>query len=241
MPDAPDGYKYRIQSAKALLGDLGELAVRLGSPVSFNREGTVIWFTDMSYGSTPFTPASEGLGWDISPIAGLAMTGPLGLQLTAGRTDGASITLYRTFAPQALNKWGLEVGAYFPDTFKEFHLILGWYDGTVAHRGRIIFSDVDQKIYYRDENNNPIEIGTMPELVSIYGQIQNIKLVIDVVKYEYVRLILNTVTYDLSGITLWTADAGDNPQSRLAIQLYSNSGDNDKAVIDYVICTIDEI
>lgn len=240
MPDAPDWYMYRKESSKDILGDLSELAVRLGSVVSYDRRGTVVWLTDMRHGITPFVVTGDDDTFEVRVDTGYALYGGYVMVLKAGSGGQEAAGVYRTFPAQTLNKWGIELGVYFPTSFHEFHFLIGHYDGTYARRAKIVFSDDDQKIYYRDVDNNEIEVGDLPEMTSLYAQIQNVKLVIDVEKYEYVKLLLNTFEFDLSGTTLWTTEANDNPQSRCGIQMWSDSGEQQEAYIDYVIFTIDE-
>jgi len=67
MPDAPDWYKYLPGSDRYILEDMGELAARLRSPITYDRRGEVLYFDMMEHGLAPyFTEENEEGSYVIS-------------------------------------------------------------------------------------------------------------------------------------------------------------------------------
>lgn len=240
MPDAPDWHTYRRSGVRDVLSDMGELAVRVGSLKAYNRRGSVFWMTDMSLGMAPWQIGKSGDNADIRPDASWSMYGGYSLVLEAGSTANYMAYIYRKLTPHVVNKWGLEIAVAFPEGFEEFHLGLHRFDGVQAHSARIILSDADQKIYYWDDYNSPVEVGDLPQIIDAYSLFHCVKLVADYENDKYVGLWLDDNFYDLSDYALAVYNASDYPMSYIYMRMVGLSGDTDRCHIDYVIMTTGE-
>lgn len=240
MPDAPDWHPYRISGVRDILSDMGELAVRLGSIKSYDRRGSVFWMTDMSLGMSSWQSGKSGDNADVRIDTSMSMYGGFSLVLEGGSTANYDAYVYRKLTPHVVNKWGLEIAVAFPEGFEEFHLSLQRFDGTKAHTARIILSDADQKIYYWDDDDSPVELGDLPQIVDAYSLFHCIKLVADYENDIYVGLWLDDNYYPMTDIPLAIYNAPDYPMSYVYMKMVGLSGDTDRCHVDYVIMTTGE-
>lgn len=90
------------------LDDLGEHAVRLGSPVLWDRRGDVLHQTDFREGMGSFAGSGGGAGWAVALHAGNARTGAYCAKLTAGSDGALHAYLQKRLPRPVLAKVGLE-------------------------------------------------------------------------------------------------------------------------------------
>jgi len=240
MPDAPDGYKYRPAGDRAVLGDLGELAVRLGSIVSYDRKGDVIWLWDGSTGVS--TWAISGISGDAYCEVGTSFSNVGGYQLEL-HADGATdpyVQLIKFFSPVEVSKWGLEVSVALISDYLDFIINIGRDDGVLYYQAGIkLDSDADE-ILYRDLAGDYIKFADLPTLHNTYGQFHNMKLVIDMDTNKYVSFQMNDVDYDVPKVAFRQTSTSDQLLQKVLITLHGRDGETDYCYLDYVIVTTGE-
>lgn len=240
MPDAPDGYQYRPESTRAVLGDLGEHAVRVGSPITFDRRGTVIWYDTVQYGLTPWTESGSGTNSSSKLILGGGHFGPYLVEMTADSDGERWRQMWHPMPLIEINKWGLVVSFAVTDDFDYLSFSLNRYDGTYRYQGRIKVVFDPPKLQYRGSDGDDHDIETIPNPVWAYHTFHWIKFVADYETLEYVRVIYNGVEYPLPGIAIYKSDSDDIPKMTPYITVRGRSGYQDKMLVCAVILTIDE-
>lgn len=240
MPDAPDGFRYQPYSQRAVLGDMGELAVRLGSPIVYDRRGTVIWYDTVAYGLTPWTESGAGTGNASQVILGGGSFGPYLIEQTSGSDGDRWRQMWHPMPLTVINKWGLSVSFAVTDDFDYLSFSLNKYDGSERMQARIKITLSGLLLQYRDSAGNEQTIATIDNPVYTYHTFHWIKLVADYENGVYTRVIYDDIEYDLSDYDLYVAAAADVPQSRPYITVRGRSGENDKILVSAVILTIDE-
>jgi len=240
IPDMPDNYPYLPQSTRFPLADMGELAARLGSMVTYDRRGEVIWMDDFGSGTSGWGHAGYGTGSGVKIVASPTGMGSYAMRLQAGSDGDMQAQLFRFFSPAYLGRAGVEAMLSFETDFDSFGLWLARFDGSEEHRGNIYLSMTGEQIEYVPKGTGRTRLGPLPDLVSGYGLYHNVKLVVDFGSDEYVRFLIDDQEYDMSGIPLWVADASDIPQHRINLVLYGRSGNNDVCYVDRVIITGNE-
>jgi len=240
IPDMPDNYPFLPQSTRFPLADMGELAARLGSMVTYDRRGEVIWMDDMGTGSGKWIDTPYGAGASIKWVPGNVRMGHYAVEMIGG-SDGVQLAQLKTYFPLFhLGRAGLELGVAFFTEFDKFELKLTRSDGTTRYRGSIRLDRTNSQIAYLDEDTNYQSIASLANPVNLYGVFHACKLVVDFNTNEYVRFLYNETEHDLSGIPLHKTDATTIASFRVALLLYSRSGQNDRANVDYVIITGNE-
>jgi len=231
--------KYRLTRFFANIDD-AELAVRLGSPVTMDRRGSVVWYDPFE---TVFNKwavnYSVGTGW-----TGLSHnTANHGDSSLLVRTpdDSNAITMLSKYMNSIKGeRIGLEISWSSEDDYPRIGLGYYQYDGRNYTQGILWFYTQTDKMYIQDDTPTLVEIasnvGWAEELHAWY----TMKFVVDITKGKYVRAIFNNDEYDISATNL-TKTASANPDT-LLLQLIVWHTDNwaHDVYLDDFILTTDE-
>jgi len=196
----PDFGQYAPTETIVSISDLGELAARLGSIVTFDRRGNVIWFDDFEGGVGKWESYLVGTGASLAACALYSRNGAFSAELLKGdkTTDHAQMSHYWPYP--VLSKLGCEISFTSNDniTYIEFRQYI--FDGTNRHHAELRYDTANNKLQYLDEDGNYQDLATGLVLLSGFYLFNTIKVVIDPATQQYVRVILNDVEYDMSGI-----------------------------------------
>jgi hypothetical protein len=227
-------------SARIPLSDLGELAARLGSPVTYDRRGEVVFYTQFDEGLAHLYMDGDGLGNAIALSADYPDRGSFCALLTAGSTLGHNYSIEKQFSPAALGKAGCEFSySPFPG-YDRMRISLGRFDGAHSHEAVISLSDTDSKVYYKDAAGAQQEICTLHDTVSSGNIFTVVKLVCDFYTDCYVSLQLNELFYSLKDIPLYEAVDASIHQNRTYLTFYGRDTLNDQCRLGYLILTGNE-
>ena len=237
---APDWYKYRRDSTTFPVDDLAELAVRLRSPVQFDRRGDVIWFDTFDGNAPGWSSLSNGTGASVAISPDYALYGGYSLKLTAG-SDGLRYALTRRFlAYPVVSKIGVQWTFTIESQQDYLYFDTYLYDGVLQHYARIQLDITNARLRYLDSNNVLQDIATGLTFSTLAGHFNHLKIVLNFVNDTYHRLIFNEATYDLSPYALYSLFSGVAPHLRAYLVLYGNAGFNPATYLDHCIVTQDE-
>ena len=222
------------------MSDLGELAVRLGSPVSHDRRGDVVWWDDVECGIAKWGSTLVGTGAAFTADDTQPKNGSTAAKLVAGSTGGASAAMTKSLAYPALNKFGVEFSFASSSLPLQLTLVDGLYTGAVLLDARLRWNRSANTIEYYTAAGAWVSLGVADLPISITALYHVMKLVIDPVARTYVRAIIDARTFDLSGIPLRVAADATLQQLGFSITNYGNAGSNDAVYIDDVIVTQNE-
>lgn len=222
------------------LTDMGELAARLGSIVTFDRRGDVIWLDDFESGRRGWSAILSGAGAaaDISLVA--ARSGAASCRLVSGTDAGKSATIaHRDRLPVSAGL-GMEASFALGDHIGNLTFVYQAYDGVNVTDWRVKWSDTDRKLAYRDADLNYVTLATGVDIFVNATLFNTVKMALDAASGEYARIIFNSATYALPGVAARvTADATE-PQIRVEVGLGGVEGFNNKVYLDDVILTQNE-
>lgn len=241
MPHSgPDWFPLRKETLYPQPIDLGELAVRLGSPLAFDRLGDVL-FLD-TFDQTP--GAWEASTSSTSAISGLsvrrALNGAFSWQLfvPASSSEWAQI-LRDTYTP-ALRPCGLLVVAYqdtWPGIFQITHEV---WDGLNRVRYAVRADNPNLRIQVLRGDGTWATVATnVPEVRDARLWVPW-KLVVDPTTRRYRRLMVGGRTYDLSAFSGFPWATADRISLRQIIISYGQTGQTGATFIDAVAVTINE-
>ena len=91
------------------MDDMAELAARLGSPITFNREGNVLFVSTFEHGVAGFGTTPGGDDAEIVTSALWSRTSGYCCKLVAGKTTPYYALIYKTFPYPTLGSYGLEL------------------------------------------------------------------------------------------------------------------------------------
>jgi len=240
MPDRPDWSKYLPGSERHPLEDLGELAARLNSPVTFDRRGEVIWVDDFSTGLTRWRGAGTGGNSDVTVDADYSYWSGYSAKLYADGVVGGSAGLFRYFSPPKLGKWGFEIAIAFFSDFYWSQMSMVWDDGSDVYIGTIRLDNDSNELQYYGSDGHYHKIVDLSTLHYDYGLYHLLKVVIDFENKTYERVIFNETEYDLTAHAIETAVTGNVPLKYVNINLTSDKANPDTARLGAAIVTANE-
>lgn len=240
MPDVPDYSKYLPGSTRFALTDLGDLAVRLGSPVYYDRRGEVVYYDTFKYGLSGWTQIKSGNGSNIAIIPSSRMYSGFCARLTSGTTLDKSASLIHTESCIGSKRYGIELclGDRTGGGTLEVNLIGNMIGGGFRIGFRYDFDTYKQSIRINDTSY--VEVLPSVTIGSSYDNVSHIKIVADFNTGKYIRLMIKNVTIDISDYIMQSVE--DEGLDEVSIQIIRNG--NNLGVrttdINHVILTANE-
>lgn len=231
---------YAVKETIASLSDMAELAARLGSIVTYDRRGDVIWLDDFEGGIECWKRVVSGDDGAIEWVADAKHSGGFSAKLIAGKTDDHNAAIERVLFAPALSKIGLEVSVATHLSTSYLQLMLIVYTGTHGFRFILTYGDVNNRWFLHNSGGGDTIFATDITYNKGDAAWQTFKFVIDLVTGKYVRAILGGVTYDLSAYDGYTETLEATPYMRFYIVNTGREGYNDYIFIDDVILTQNE-
>jgi len=241
MPgETPDYGRLSAQATVFPVTDLGELGARLGSIVTHDRRGDVVWLDSFEEDLRKWVLGGSGVGNTVDLSRVRARNGFYSARLVAG-SDGsqhANITHVQAFP--AFSRMGFEFSFSYEDVLASVELQVQLYDGVNRTVYRVRWVDTDNTIVYFDSSGNVVTLATGVDLRRTVTLFHTIKLVVDASAGEYVRLILNETEYSMAGIA--AQSVADSIAPNFLIQIVNNGAgaSNFPLYIDDVILTQNE-
>ncbi len=224
------------------LDDLGEHAVRLGSPHLFDRRGDVIWMTDFRNGmGSVQSIGPPGFG-AVSLWAGYTRQGAFCVRLMP--LIAAVVGLQKVLPYPVYSRMGLEF-SFSVDVRSDYIVGQLYADDTVNEmQAQVRYNEGNDRLEYADAATPTVWQPIADNLDVTYGEYcpHTLKMVVDLAATppEYVRVIFNDVTYSLSGIPLRLGATTGVVYARARVTHWADGmGDADISV-DNVIVTQNE-
>jgi len=225
------------------LADMGELAVRLGSIVTFDRRGNVLWMDNFESGIEGWEDGSGDGNHSFSWNPTYHRSGGFCAKLTTDDDTDDNAFMLRRLPYPTLSKNGFEYSFINDIRRKEQYIRLDHYDGDDLLRGYLRWTQSTRTWAYYTGTSYPgswVDLAPVIKLEGLVPIFHTIKLVCDFENGEYVRLLVNDTVYDMSGIPLYSVGAGDSPQLVAYIMAVTDSDHATNAYIDDVIITQNE-
>lgn len=222
------------------LDDLGEQAVRLGSPHLWDRLGDALALTDFRNGFGPFTAFASGLGGGYGLATGHSRQGAYSVWLRAGSTANWYADLNLTLPRPVTSGIGLEFSFSVPEDTSRWMAFINWYDGVNAWEAVIEYDHVNTRLEYQDH------LGVMQEfaagIVLQEGNQPNctMKIVVGQTLGEYRRVIFNDTPFPLMGIGVFSWGLPVVTGLAIKIRIEGVAGKNPTGYVDNVIVTHNE-
>lgn len=220
--------------------DVGELAVRLGSPVTFDRRGNVMFQTSFESGLTGMWTLVGGTGADVQLSISTAWQGAYSVKVIKGSDGALSAEIGKEVRPLVASKVGLEFSWVSQFNDQQPQAWLKYYDGTNLYTFRVRYDEATNVLQYLDSSSVWQNIATGIDLPASLWSFSTIKLVVDLDAKEYLRVILNETEHDISGITAPSAASGLAPSLKCLAHNTGAGADNHYIYVDNFIITQNE-
>ncbi len=222
------------------LDDLGEHAVRLGSPHLWDRRGDVVILDDFEHGLGQCVITPRGAGSSYALEGGHALKGAFCAKLVAG-SDGLQdcIINYR-HGLAVTSRLGLEFAFTLHDDVEHIVWNFSWYTGAEQLECVVYYDLQNTQLLYLDSLGAPQVFATDVDL-NIDAYCWHVgKLVTDFSFRQYVRFILNNNEWPLYHAIQAIPDLVTLPHLRFIIYNTAFGVTNPIVYIDAVVITQNE-
>lgn len=198
MPDW-GGSAPKITTYK--LDDHAELAARLGSIVSYDRRGEVLWLQDFAQGGQPFLCDGFGIGGEGYLTCAGALSGGLSLCLQTDVLAGDFERVYQHGYYKVEGGIGQEVWFTVAANLRDVVMRVVMYTGARLYDYRAKYNHLTGEISVFDSAGAWVIIGTPGVQDTLYGSYNPFKMVFDGVTHRYMRVIFTNLEYTALGIS----------------------------------------
>jgi len=237
---APDWWGRSPKETTYAIEDMAELAARLGSIVTFDRRGDIIYLDDFRNGLTGWRWGAGGAGGEVYPVAYPTQRGGVAVQLTCNTGYSSVIEIAKVFPRPVAKPVGLEV-AFSPEPGAgRIAPNIIWYSGSnkYSYVCRYVHSDGVLQIRHSDGNWHTIgSPGSAPEG---YGYFSIMKMVVNLLTGKHVRVIFNEHVYDTSSYEPYVTSNTRPPQLEITITHGGSDSGPSVFTVDDVIYTQNE-
>lgn len=193
------------------LQDMAELAVRLGSPMSYDRYGNILMLEDFERGLNAWTQTINGVGGEIVLTPDRVYDGKLACYLDSGTGAIPEAQIDKLFPPVSLQKVGLQAAFSVGFDVVELRFAIVRGDGTFSHQFNVKYEHGTGKLYYREGWAVWTEFATPGKLFDGAGNYHHCKLVVDLAADTFSIFYLDNVGYPMTGYTPYTFGAVVSP------------------------------
>ena len=233
----PDFGIYAAKEVTAPLADMGEVAARLGSIVTYDKRGDVVDFDNFEEPILKWLSTIAGAGSAAYLDSDSAASGCQSVKLLLGSILSADILLRKDIAILGSTALGLE--ASFAHTGYNGYLYFKiWYRSGTAYYEASVRIDNELGIFYiLDSTDNWKQIAT--NLFPYGGEFtyNTTKLVADFTTGYWKRLLFNNTEFDLSSEALYSVPDTSTPEIVLTLEVENKFADSNPVWLDDVIWT----
>lgn len=233
LPDYTTKYKMTTVFAQI---DTGELAVRLGSPVSFDRRGNVIFYDDFETSYLKWNDTGSATGWAVAVDGTQARSGEQSAKLTTPTGPNEWVYIYKSVGYPALKRIGLEVSWQVDIYSNGIAMWAKAYDGTNLVQGGILHNTPVGEFEYLNENGSWVPMKTGLAIYQESHMFNTMKFVMDLDTQKYVRAIMNNNVYDISDKNLRVTSSSTDAHLEVRIgNRVAGSGTSTAYVDDFIL------
>jgi len=238
---APDDSNVVKQGDTHRVDDMAELAVRLGSVLTFRRAGEVLTIEDFSCGLGGwYMNATDGSGTFYLTNDAFLSAG-VSLQIAQDAADAEYCHVYNYTPVIVAGKVGFQGNIAVVEKPKYFSW--GFYFSSSGGGGVFgIRYDFDNAVVaYLNSVGGYTPIADNVDLHAYLHLFHSYKLVVDLAQREYVRVCINEEEYSLAGISGGSLGATSYTQLLAQLTIESSAARNVKVYVDNLVITRNEV
>jgi len=241
MPrDLPDYGALSAQATVYEITDLGELAARLGSIVTFDRRGDVLFLDAFEDGLVHWATKALGMGAGVELSAARARYGQFSVHLTAGSDSSRYGRIAHIMPVPVESGLGLEVGFSLASEGQYLLLVMEWLGPAASMWFQVRWRDDNHDLQVYEGAGVWTTFAAGLDLQQGATLFHDIKMVGDLTSGDYLRCLVDDKEYDLSAYSAVTVAGANTPRVNLYVYNYGRSGENDEIYVDDVIVTQNE-
>ena len=238
--DYPNGGFSAGQGGFPMVGDLGELAARLGALSVYDRQGTVIWQTDFSYGLQGSELAVDTAESKGSVSASRSYYGPFSLMFDPSDDEGSYVEWGRVVHFVPAGKIATEIVLSLDADVGGVELIMRYYTGERRLGGLMLYQGGAKRWYIEAKTLGWVKLLDPYQLQQGPTAWHHIKLVIDTEEKKYSRLLIDNRIIPLSDYMLTDDPATDLGQLEVRVKVLGEPAYHAPCYLGGVIVTQSE-
>ena len=215
--------------------DITELAARLGSPLTYERRGNVLYSETFKHGASTWNVLRASVAENATLTGSYHITDGAGLLLETTLDTAQIVSGKRDLPLFSEGFYGLFIVASMRADTKYFQLAAEYYDGTKVWDYSIRLSSMYETLGYKGSAGAFVELTDELNFFSGRDNFHAIGIVFDTVTDEYTEITLDGVTYDMSDITTQGVINATAPLVRVDMWVESDSLNQATAVVDSVV------
>ena len=180
--------------------DVGELAARLGSPVTADRAGNVMWFDDFEGTIKRWAHYSYNNEGAFQHTTEAARSGAASAKLLSPTTIDKDTWIFCDRPLPIESKIGLELSYAMHLQIKYLFITLSFWSLDGNWRYQLRYDRYNKTMAYLKSGGGYKDLPGAPTHELLYHAWNTIKLVADWENKKYVRALLNSFSWDLKGI-----------------------------------------
>lgn len=234
---APDYSNVRSYGPMERLDDDGELAARLGSIVTFQRGGRVVFLDDFSTGINKWDDTSYGTGASVAPTVEVSKSKGFCCKMVAGSDGSAAAKIVKRLPYPDLNSFGVEVSFVIEAHTDYIDIVLSRMDGTNEHTFYVRYSVDDETLSIKDTSGNYEVVISDLVLTAQATLFHTIKLIAGLEEDEFIGVFVNETWTSLEDKPAYVFAQSDSPHVRVDVKLWGEAGYNAFSYFDDIIIT----
>jgi len=180
--------------------DVGELSARLGSPVTFDRRGDVMWFDNFEDTLMRWNSNQAMNGTRLFQTAEAARSGSFSCKMITPNAADTDTYLYRNLPLPVQSKIGLEFSYAMYLQIDYLYAKLRFFERGTRYDYQLRYDRYNRTMAYLNKDGGYTNLDGLVSHSMLYHAWNTIKLVVDYENKKYVRALLNDWSWDLSGI-----------------------------------------
>lgn len=204
MRGQPDYGMYAPKEVTTAISDMGEVAARLGSIVTFDKRGDVVDFDNFEGPVIKWSVGTNIAGSYVRHNSESVRSGAQALKLNTADDLTAYAFILKRIAILASKRLGLELSFSFLTAQQNLHLSLEYAKEDIEVEGEVKIEALTHQLYVKELGGAWIEVATLEDIDIGAFSFHTVKLVVDFNTNKYVRLLFDEFEYDISGIDLFT-------------------------------------
>jgi hypothetical protein len=238
--DTPDwGGTYNDEQLFPLQ-DVGELAARTGSFVTYDRRGSMIWGLNFEHGFAGLDKTTVGAGSSVKMSADTWETGAFSVKLTCGAIAGNTAALSEPIPIPSSLVVGFQASVKLYPEVGKLYVNLRHYDGALNHYTYILVDLPNALLQIRTAEDGLLTLASDLANLGIGYYFAHFKVVCDLSTHKILRVLLDGVEYQLDDKTMPTVISVLTPQLLPLITVESDGTQAGIAYIDNYIITAAE-
>jgi len=180
--------------------DVGELAARLKSIVTFDRRGNVISLDDFEDTLMRWNSNQTMNGDRLFQTAEAARSGSFSVKMITPNAASTDTYLFRFLPLPVLSKIGLEFSYAMYLYIQYIYIVLAFGDSDGQYDFRLRYDRANRTMAYLNSGGTYTDLSGTPSHQLLYHNWNTIKFVADYENKKYVRALLNNFSWSLADI-----------------------------------------